>query len=127
MVDEGNLSLARGVPRPAGTRVVLRPNKYDPGGPTWPSQLGEAAGGGGDAGDFLEAGSRTACWTRDVFGPPVVSARPTAVRPARRWPGSSPHSSCSRAMGRGRAMNRREMFTAVGALPLASLAGREVA
>src|SRR5207248_2209778 len=29
-VNEGNLVLAKGAPRPKGVRTVLRPNKYDP-------------------------------------------------------------------------------------------------
>ena len=99
-----------------------------PGGPTWPCSTGSRRPEVEvDAGEFLKAGeSYRLLDPRDVFGKPVRA-------------GTADGSADPRAGGRGVrrvrpdegrrggawAMNRREMFTAVGVLPLASLSDRE--
>jgi hypothetical protein len=86
VVNEDNLILARDAPRPGGTRVVFRPNRYDPlrahlAVLSW-DRASEAVV---DTGNFLKAGeSYRLLNPRDVFGTPVRTG--TADGPTLRVP-----------------------------------------
>ena len=75
VLNQGNLVLDKGAPRPAGTRVILRPNKYDPRRAhlavlNWDRRPAVEV----DAGAFLKPGEAYRLHDpRDLFGPPVVS------------------------------------------------------
>jgi hypothetical protein len=74
-VNEGNLVLARGAPRPAGARVFLRPNRYDPGRAhlvllNWEKRAALDV----DLGAFLKAGEGYRLLNpRDLVGKAVVA------------------------------------------------------
>jgi hypothetical protein len=73
VIEEGNVVLARDAPRPQGVRVILRPNRYDPGRAhlvvlDWQKKSEVEA----DLSGFLKVGeSYRLMDPRDVFGKPV--------------------------------------------------------
>jgi hypothetical protein len=75
VVNEGNVILAKGGPRPQGVRVILRPNKYDRHRAhlivlNWEKQLEVDV----DPGTFLKAGDHYRLLDpRDFFGKPVLT------------------------------------------------------
>lgn len=74
VVNEGNLIIAKSTPRPSGSRVILRPNKYDPNRAhlaifNWDGKSSVHV----DAGAFLKRGDRFRLMNpRDFFGKPVM-------------------------------------------------------
>ena len=124
---EGNLVLAKGDAGPKGLRGSCGPTSMIPGGPTWPCSTGRdgprwkstpASSSGpaslppaGPAGRLRQAGAGR--HGRRPADPRAGGGGVRRVRPDQGRRGGT------------RAMNRREMFTAAGVLPLASLAGRE--
>lgn len=74
VVNEGNLIIAKNAPRPSGSRIILRPNKYDPNRANlaifnWDGKSSVDV----DAGTFLKRGDRFRLMNpRDFFGKPVM-------------------------------------------------------
>jgi hypothetical protein len=74
VVNESNLIIAKNAPRPGGTRIILRPNKYDPHRANlaifnWDNKPSVDV----DAGTFLKRGDRFRLMNpRDFFGMPLM-------------------------------------------------------
>jgi hypothetical protein len=79
VVKEDNLTIGNNDPRPNGARVILRPNKYDPGRANlvvfnWDKQPSTAV----NLRPFLKAGDRFRLLNpRHFYGPPVVAGSVT--------------------------------------------------